>query len=371
MNRLTCTACNLSYDINEPRWACDCGGVLNMDFDARIDPASLASRGSTIWRYREAIPIADDDDENIITLGEGMTPLREYTMAGRKVLIKEEYVNPTGSFKDRGASVLVSKVRQLGIGGVVEDSSGNAGAAVAAYCGEAGVRCKVYVPESVRPEKAARISQYGAELKLVRGNREDCKREALKAAGNTYYASHSHNPFFLQGTKTFAYEICEQLDWRAPDAVVLPVGNGTLLLGAYIGFRDLLAAGLIGDIPRLIAIQAKPCAPLFHAFHGGTDAAGGRLDLRPEETMADGIAVASPVRGGQVLEAVRNSGGNFFAVDDLEIVAAQRDAAYKGFQIEPTAAATIAGLARYLARGEPDGIVVSAFTGNNAPSAQY
>jgi threonine synthase len=253
----------------------------------------------------------------------------------------------------------------------VEDSSGNAGAAVAAYCREAGVKCKVYVPESVRPEKADRIRRYGAELRQVRGSREDCAREAQRAARKTYYASHSHNPFFLQGTKTFAYEICEQLDWQVPDAVVLPVGNGTLLLGSYIGFKDVIAAGLADRMPRLIGVQARACAPLYHAFHEGGEPGDGRIEVAPGETMADGIAIASPVRGLQVLDAVRETGGTFCAVDDPEIVAALRDVAGKGFQIEPTAAVALAGLARFLARGEPADVVVTAFTGNNAAAVEY
>jgi threonine synthase len=369
MNRLVCTSCDMRYELGDPRWRCDCGGLLDVEFAARLDPAVIAARENTMWRYREAIPIGAG--ALAVTLGEGFTPLREYAVAGRKVLVKEEYLNPTGSFKDRGASVLASRMREIGIKEAVEDSSGNAGAAVAAYCREAGVRCTVFVPVGVHAEKADRIRHYGADLRKVRGSREDCAREALRAADKTYYAGHSHHPFFLQGTKTFAYEICEQLGWQAPDAVVLPVGNGTLLLGAYIGFRDLLAAGLTRRLPRLIGVQARACAPLYHAFHEAHGKAGRVSDLSPGETIADGIAISSPARGSQILAAVRETGGDFFAVDDLEILAALRDVAGKGFQIEPTAAAAIAGLARYLARGEPDSVVVTAFTGNNAAPARY
>jgi len=153
--------------------------------------------------------------------------------------------------------------------------------------------------------------------------------------------------------------------------VVLPVGNGTLLLGAYIGFKDVLAAGLADRMPRLIGVQAKACAPLYHAFHEGGEPGDGKIEVAPGETVADGIAIASPVRGSQILDAVRSTGGTFFAVDDLEIVAALRDVAAKGFQIEPTAGAALAGMARYLARGEPADVVVTAFTGNNASAVEY
>jgi threonine synthase len=369
MDALICGACRKTYDLDEVRWRCDCGGVLDIDFEAAPRRAATASSEATMWRYRGAIPVRDD--ANIVTLGEGFTPLREFTLAGRTVFVKEEYLNPTGSFKDRGASVLVSKVKELGVSEVIEDSSGNAGAAVAAYCRKADVKCTVYVPEGAKPEKAERIRQYGAHLERVPGDRVNCARAALKAARRIYYAGHARNPFFLQGTKTFAYEVCEQLDWRAPDAAVLPVGNGTLLLGAYAGFKDALAAGLVDRMPKLIGVQSKACAPLFHAFHQNKNVGDGGIELRPDETMADGIAIASPVRGGQILRAVRDTGGSFFAVDDLEIIAALRDVAGKGFQIEPTAAATIAGLARYLARGEADDIVVTAFTGNNTSAVGY
>lgn len=369
MNRLVCASCDRTYDLDDPRWGCDCGGLLDVEFDARIDRSSAESRETTMWRYREAIPIRDD--ASIVSLGEGFTPLREYSIAGRKVFVKEEYLNPSGSFKDRGASVLASRMRETGITEAVEDSSGNAGAAVAAYCSEAGIKCTVYVPDSVRPEKAERIRRYNADLRQVSGSREDCAGEALKAARRTYYASHSRHPFFLQGTKTFAYEVCEQLDWKAPDVIVLPVGNGTLLLGAYMGFKHLLAAGLVDAVPRLIGVQARACAPLYRAFHEAGEPAPGGTDPASCDTVADGIAIASPVRGSQVLEAVRETGGDFFAVDEREIIAARRDIAGKGFQVEPTAAAGIAGLARYLARGEDAEVIVSAFTGNNAPPARY
>ena len=369
MARLVCRTCGKTYDSREPRWGCGCGGLLDIDFDARPDPAAAVTGGPTLWRYRPAIPI--EYDTSIVTLGEGMTPLREYRLAGRTVLVKEEYLNPTGSFKDRGAAVLTSKIKEMGIAEVVEDSSGNAGAALAAYCREAGVKCTVYIPASADRAKAERIRHYGAALVEVAGSRGDCARAALKAARGTYYASHSRNPFFLQGTKTFAYEVCEQLGWKSPHALVLPVGNGTLLLGAYLGFREAHAAGLIDGIPKLIGVQSKACAPLYHEFHEGATPAGAGAGTGPVRTVADGIAVAAPVRGEQILEAVRSTGGDFFAVDDLEIAAALRDVASKGFQIEPTAAAGLAGLARYLDRGEHVEVVVTAFTGNNAPAVEY
>jgi threonine synthase len=358
MDRLVCASCGRTYGLDEFRWNCLCGGLLDIEFEAILDPAAIAAGGPGLWRYRRAIPVGGDD--HIVTMGEGFTPFREFTLAGRTVLVKEEYLNPTGSFKDRGASVLVSKLRELGIRHVVEDSSGNAGIAIAAYCRSAGIKCSVYVPQGISARKAGRIRHYRAELHKVRGCREDCARAAVRAARNTYYAGHAHNPFFLQGTKTFAYEICEQLGWRSPDAVVLPVGNGTLLLGTYIGFRDLMAAGLAGSIPRLIGVQASNCAPLYRALRDGLDDVP---EMAGEETAASGIAVASPVRARQILQVIRETSGDLLAVDEMEIAAALRDAAARGLEIEPTAAATLAGLAGYLAAGEAPELIVSAFTG--------
>ena len=363
MDALVCTSCGRHYCLDEVRWSCECGSLLDIEFEARLDRDRIDAGKPTLWRYREAIPIGCDS--SIVSLGEGFTPLREFKLAGRTVLAKEEYISPTGSFKDRGATVLVSKARELGISEAVEDTSGNAGAAIAAYCREAGIGLRVFVPSGALPEKIHRIEEFGAEVKKVKGCRDDCSAAALQAAKRTYYAGHARNPFFLQGTKTFAYEICEQLEWKAPDVVVLPAGNGTLLLGTHIGFKDLIAAGLADRMPKLVGVQAKACAPLFRAFHENLDHVP---RVQPADTLADGIAVGAPARGSQVIDAVRESGGNFFAVDDLEIMAAQREVAAKGFQIEPTAAAGIAGLARYLARGEVGDTVVTALTGRGLKS---
>jgi threonine synthase len=184
----------------------------------------------------------------------------------------------------------------------------------------------------------------------------------MAAAERIYYASHSWNPFFFHGTKTYAYEVVEQLGWRAPDAVVLPAGNGTLLLGAAIGFRELLSAGVIERLPRLIAVQAGRCAPLYRAFHGLPAAA-------PEETVAEGIAIAQPVRGPQILNAVRKSGGTFLAVSEDEIRCAWAATSRQGVYIEPTSAATIAGVERYLQTADPDEQIVSVYTGHGLKAA--
>jgi threonine synthase len=257
----------------------------------------------------------------------------------------------------------------LGIRRVVEDSSGNAGCAIAAYCARAGIACTIYVPEDTSPAKVAQIQWYEADLCRVPGTRQDTADAVMAAAEHTYYASHSWNPFFFQGTKTFAYEVCEQLGWRAPDALVLPTGNGTLLLGAAIGFGELRDAGIVHRVPRLIAVQAENCAPLVRAFReelpGTTQAGAGS-----GPTLAEGIAIAKPIRGAQIVEAVRESGGTFLAVPEDEIVRALRAMAAQGFYIEPTSAATIAGVEQYLPEAGMDETIVSVFTGHGLKATE-
>ena len=319
----------------------------------------IRSRAPSLWRYREALPI--DDDASIISFQEGFTPLLHVRFGSRSVRIKQDQLLPTGSYKDRGAAVLVSKTKELGIREVVEDSSGNAGSSIAAYCAAAGIRCHIFVPEATSPAKTRQIEAYGARLHKIPGNREDCARAAKIAAESMYYASHVWNPFFLHGTKTFAYEICEQMGWRVPDTVILPVGNGTLLLGAWIGFRNLRKAGITSSLPRLIAVQAQNCAPLARAFHAKS---GDIACIETTKTIAEGIAIARPARGAQILEAVRDSHGDFITVDEHEIVQAHQEMAHRGFFIEPTAAACIAGVKKYLPLSPPDEDIVSVFTGH-------
>ena len=358
MNQLVCTACGEGHPLLSPRWRCECGGLLDIEFEARFDQHLIAKRPPTLWRYREALPILDDGD--IVSMGEGFTPLLALEFGGKRVWVKQDHLEPSGSYKDRGASVLVSQAKALGMAHVVEDSSGNAGAAVAAYCARAGISCEIYVPEATSPAKLAQIASYGAKMRVIAGSRQDTADAVMAAAETTYYASHSWNPFFFQGTKTWAYEVCEGLGWRSPDAVVLPVGNGTLLLGARIGFADLVRAGIISRLPRIVAVQAANCAPLASEFLGPQGAGASPC----AETIAEGIAIAQPVRGRQILQAVRDTGGTFIVVSEEEIVAAHVEMCGRGFYIEPTSAATIAGLHCYLDGAPGEEIVATTLTGH-------
>ena len=338
---------------------------MDIDFQAHFPMDKIRHRKPTMWRYREAIPILDD--KNIISFDEGFTPLIPLNFGTKTVWVKQDHLFPTGSYKDRGASVLVSKIKELGVRSVVEDSSGNAGCAIAAYCARARVHCRIFVPQDTSAGKLAQIQFYGAQLNKIPGSREDTAQAALAAAEKDYYASHSWNPFFFQGTKTFAFEIWEQLGWKAPDSLIVPVGNGTLLLGAFIGFNELMAAGHIRQIPKIIGVQAASCAPLYRAFKENVEEIP---KINKKDTMAEGIAIADPIRGKQILEAVKKSRCAFIIVDDLEIKKSLRLLCEMGFYIEPTSAATTAGLNKYLESSNPDEIIVSVFTGHGLKTTE-
>ena len=304
-----------------------------------FDPDELAKRPANLWRYLETLPFAKMPG---ISMGEGMTPLVNIDPSIPGVLAKLEYVMPTTSFKDRGAVVLVAKAAEQNRQAVIADSSGNAGTSIAAYCSRAGIGCDVYVRANISPKKLTQMWRHGARVVEVSGTREDAARAAIEAveSSGTFYASHVYNPLFLEGMKTFAFEMWEQLGWRAPERLVLPVGNGTMLLGAYIGFSELLAAGLIDELPQIIAVQAELCAPIAQAF---ADDAANVEPVDNAGTAAEGIAIAAPARGNEVLAAIRATGGSTVTVSESAIERARNLLAEKGFYVEPTAAVPYAG----------------------------
>jgi threonine synthase len=366
MNQLMCVSCGTGYPLSTPIWRCSqCGSLLDLQFEPSFDLDKIKNRPPSLWRYREALPI--ERDENIVSFGEGFTPLLEVAFGGRPVWVKQDQLFPSGSYKDRGATVLVSKMKELGIQQCVEDSSGNAGCAVAAYCARAAIACDIYVPADTAQAKLAQIQHYGAGLVRVPGSREDTASAVQAAAGRHYYASHSWNPFFFQGTKTFAYEVCEQLGWQAPDGVILPAGNGTLLLGAAIGFQELLQAGIIKQVPRLIAVQSEACAPLAQAWARGLE---DYPAIQKKDTLAEGIAIAAPIRGRQIIQAVVQSGGEFITVSDSEIKTSLKELAHQGFYIEPTAAAATAGVTKHLAAHGRAERLVTVFTGSGLKTTE-
>lgn len=353
MSNLYCLKCNKQFSINLPFWRCECGGLLDIKHEAHFPKEKIASRTKGMWRYREAIPI--ENDKNIITLEEGFTSLKSEVLYGKEVLVKNDTQFPTKSFKDRGATVLISKIKELGITSVVEDSSGNAGSAVACYCQKAGIDCDIFVPSTTSEAKLLKIESFGAHLHKIAGSREDTFEVAFQQAQKTYYASHSWNPFFFQGTKTCAFEIWEQLNWKTPDTIIVPVGNGTLLLGIYKGFQDLIQANEISKMPKIIAVQAANCAPLLYKDLS-------RFKKLP--TIAEGIAIAEPIRRNQILEAVKDTDGYFVSVTEDEINQGVIDAGNTGYIIEPTSGTVLAALKKVVYTFEPNEVVVIVLTGH-------
>lgn len=338
---LVCRLCKRTYGIDERRFECDCKGLLDITGLSDEFSESLIDRDVRgIFRYRRMMPSIVDGFWESATMGEGETALIGIG-DGSGVLLKMDFAMPTLSFKDRGAAVLMAAAKAIGAGEVVQDSSGNAGNSVAAYSTRLGISCEVMVPESTSPNKVAQIKAYGAKVSAIAGTREDTAAAALKAArSGRFYASHVYNPLFYQGTKTYIYEVWEQMDGRLPDALAVPVGNGTLLLGIYLGLKSLMAGGCISAFPMILAVQAERCAPVYRAFVSGSDEVGQAVN---EGTSAEGIAIAAPARGSQVLSAVREMGGNVIAAEEADILPAARALASLGVFVEPTSAATLAG----------------------------
>jgi threonine synthase len=340
LDTFICTTCGKSYPIDTRDWRCACGGFFEFGVRPPFDAAAIDGTQPGQWRYRALLPL--DPDWVPVTLGEGNTPLVAINWEGYTVQLKLESQSPTGSFKDRGAAALVTALHGLGIQRVVEDSSGNAGASLAGYAARAGIACDVCVPASAAGPKLAQMEAHGAEVIEIKGRREYAALAAWAAAAHgAYYASHVYNPFFLAGIETLAYEIWEQLGRRAPDAIVLPVGNGTLLLGIHRGFLRLHEAGLIAGLPRLFAVQAAACAPIYQAFRNGRDAIE---PVSATATVASGIAIGQPVRAGQILAAIRATDGAVFSVTEEQILKAHNQLARCGFYTEETSSASMAAL---------------------------
>ncbi|AHG00222.1 threonine synthase [Halostagnicola larsenii XH-48] len=369
---LLCPDCETVYEAgpDEP-WRCDCGHALEIREEPAladaIDSPPTVDASAGLWSFADLLPV-----EKRVTLQEGLTPLVD---ADRwNASFKLEYVSPTGSFKDRGATTTLSRAVELGVETVIEDSSGNAGAAIATYAARAGLEAEIYVPADVKPAKLRAIERAGARAIEVTGSRQDVTEACLEAVavGDGWYASHSWNPAFYAGTMTFAFEIAAQRDWEVPDAVVLPVGHGTLFLGAYRGFSRLVDAGITDEIPRLLGVQASGCAPVVQRLEG--DTSGAETDDATESgdatetaaTLADGIRIAEPAREDELLEAIEASDGDAIAVGDETIETTLESLQASGFNVEPTSAVAPAGLSRYRERGivEPDDDVVVPLTGS-------
>ncbi len=361
MQQLVCSLCGETFSPENVLWRCPhCGGPLEWRGLPPFDAAKIEPKEPGLWRYRKFFPLPTAYQP--LTLGEGWTPLISLPAFSPNLHFKLEFLLPTGSFKDRGVALVVNRLAIGNIREFVDDSSGNAGASMAAYGAMAGMKAHICTPDYAPAEKKAQISNFGADLITVPGPRPEATKAALRLAeGGLFYASHAWVPINLVGQQTAAFEIWEQLGGRTPDWILTPVGQGTLFLGLYGGFERLRAAGHIRRLPRLVAVQAEKVSPVVKAFHAGAEDVEA---VPPGMTIADGMAITQPVRGRRILQALRKSSGDAIAVREEEIIAARRQLAHNGLFVEPTSAAPLAALALLQDRVAPNDTIVIPLTGN-------
>jgi threonine synthase len=330
----TCTNCGRVYPLDGTPYKCStCGGIFDIPEPLPYDPSNVDLSQPGIWKYRHTFGLPDG--AQAVSLAEGNTPLRWAQILGRQVAFKCDYENPTGSFKDRGTSVLAGFLKSRGVREVVEDSSGNAGASLAGYALRAGIRARIFIPASASGPKRDQIESYGAEVIPIPGTRGDVTTAVLKEAENgAVYASHAYLPFNLPGYATAAYEIHEQLGGM-PSAVIMPCGQGGLLLGLARGF-DAIRRSVQGvRMPKMIGVQARACAPLWVM---STIGMAGMGFVTEGQTLAEGVKTRAPVRGDALLRAVKSTQGSFVAVDEEHILRGRDELKKRGFSVEPTSA---------------------------------
>ncbi len=346
------------FPLDAPRWCGTAQAPLLLTPLPGLTRDRIDQGTRSLWRYRAALPLAVPDP---ISMGEGCTPLLARRLHDAPVLLKCEWFMPTGSFKDRGASVMLSILRQQGITAVLEDSSGNGGAAVAAYAAAGGMRATIMAPSSTSPAKTVQMRAHGAAVELIPGDRQATSDAAVARASQIFYASHNWQPFFLQGTKTLAYELWEDLGFVAPDNVIVPCGAGSNVLGCEIGFSELLRAGEIESMPRIFAAQPANCGPIAAAF-----LAGEPVERPVLPTIAEGTAIAHPIRMPEVLGALTETGGGAILLTEEEIGAAMLDLAATGIYVEPTCAQVAAAFGKLLGSGAitPEQTTVLVLTGS-------
>ena len=350
---VSCTRCGRAYPPDGVPYCCPaCGGLYDFQSTLPFDPAQVDRSLPGIWHYRHTFGLAPESEP--VSLGEGNTPLVWAEAFGRKIAFKCEFLNPSGSFKDRGSTVIATRLKSQGVTEVVEDSSGNAGASLAAYAARAGIKARIFVPESASGPKRRQIEAYGAELVPIPGSRSDVAEAVRKVAdAGGAYASHAYLLFNLPGYATAAYEIVEQLG-QMPGAVVVPAGQGGFLLGLARGFDALCVAGNSNIRPMMVGVQARACAPLWAMFTAGGEGPGLVAENR---TLAEGVRVRYPLRGDAVLKAVAASHGCMCAADEQEILPARDALARLGFYVEPTSAIVWSALPQ-MAGKLPDPVVV-------------
>lgn len=368
--RLQCFNCQTRYPARFAGYRCEkCGGLLEIRFEVYPRKIPWKSRPLSVWRYRELIPL--DNDRFLTTLAEGGTGLHRCKRLGPELGLKNLYVknegeNPTGSFKDRGMTAALSKARELGKKIVVCASTGNTSASLAAYSARAGLECIVFIPKGkVAPGKMLQVLVHGAKIFEVAGDFDQAMEMVVRLTEDrkSFYLMNSVNPFRLEGQKTLAFEIHDQLN-ETPDAVILPVGNGGNISAIWKGFNEFHRLGIAKSKPRMIGVQAEKAAPIASAVKRKQDKI---TSVKNPRTIATAIRIGSPVNWTKVLRAIDDSNGTALTVSDREILSSQRSLASKeGIFVEPASAASVAGLRRSLAAGQLDrsDLVVCVTTGH-------
>lgn len=366
---IVCPRCDRRFRCGEILNLCSCGSPLLVQYDLEklqhsVKPSDLIRRPATLWRYREFLPVSND--QNIVSLSEGFTSLIDAKGLARelklkKVWIKDESRNPTGSFKDRGLCLAVSMAKEFGIKRLAIPSAGNAGGSLSAYAARAGIDGHVFMPRDTPRANIVEVEKYGAHLTLVDGLISDCARiiAERKEKEGWFDVSTLKEPYRAEGKKTMGFEIAEQLGWRLPDVIIYPTGGGTGLIGMWKAFNELEQIGWIGPKrPRMVSVQASGCAPIVRAFDEGKDRAEPWADAR---TIASGLRVPQAVADFLMLRALRESGGTALSVSDDEMLAEiPRMGALEGLFFCPEGAATVAALRRLVEQRwiQPDAEVV-------------
>jgi threonine synthase len=364
VTHLECSACSAQYRAGELHNVCTkCGKPLLVRYDlSRVSQSmkreSLASRRADMWRYREVMPVAND--ANIISLGEGWTPLFEAKRLGdsigmKNLYIKDESLNPTQSFKARGMSAAVSMALELGAKKLAAPSAGNAGGALAAYAARAGLEAHIFMPRDTPRPNIVECEQTGAHVTLIDGLITDCGAEVArrKEAEGWFDVSTLKEPYRVEGKKTLGYELAEQMDWTLPDVIIYPTGGGTGLVGMWKAFDEMEEMGWIDSKrPRMVTVQAAGCAPIVRAFEQGTTYAE---EFQNAATVASGLRVPKAIGDFIILDALRKSGGTAVAVTDEELLAAIGEiGACEGLFVAPEGAACLPALGKLLAMGMID-----------------
>ena len=353
--QFVCTQCGAKTDTATMNARCSCGGLFEIAHAPQAWDAKLIDRSSwSIWRYRAFFAL-EGEAWRRVSMGEGMTPTVEYEPG---VFFKMDYFMPTLSFKDRGAATLVAHMAEIGVKTCVQDSSGNAGNAVAAYCARAGIGCEIYVPEGTSPKKITMIEAHGAKAHVIKGTRDHCADVCRKRVfeDGVYYANHVYNPFFYEGMKAYINEVFEERG-RLPSHIFVPLGNGTLFIGVVKALEHLAASGAIDAFPQVVALQSELCDPFCRHLEGSIEAAS--LD-NPAPTIAEGIAIGKPMRAQEIVSMIKRHNIQLIRAPEDKLLATRAEIARRGIFCEHTTAANLAAYRAYCeVYGKPEEALIS------------